>query len=46
MARKLEQKLLRTARRKGLSRKQIGSYVYGTLAKIRRRCSGDGYPLP
>jgi hypothetical protein len=34
---KLEAKLKREAAKKGLGKKRTGAYVYGTLAKIRRR---------
>lgn len=37
MPKKLEAKLKREARRKGLNKKRTGAYVYGTLAKLKRR---------
>lgn len=33
MPKALERKLKRTAKRKGLSKKRAGAYVYGTLRK-------------
>jgi hypothetical protein len=37
MPKRLENKLKRQARRKGYGKKRTNAYVYGTLAKIRRR---------
>lgn len=36
MPRKLELKLKREAKRKGLGKKRTGAYVYGTLAKLKK----------
>lgn len=36
LPRKLELKLKREARKKGLSKKRTGAYVYGTLAKLKK----------
>ena len=36
MPKKLEQKLKREAKKKKLSKKRAGAYVYGTLAKIKK----------
>ena len=37
MPKKLEQKLKRAAKKKGLSKKRTGAYVYGTLSKIKSK---------
>lgn len=37
MPKKLETKLKREAKRKGLGKKRTGAYVYGTLAKLKKR---------
>lgn len=37
MPRKLELKLKREARKKGFGKKRTARYVYGTLAKLKRR---------
>jgi hypothetical protein len=34
---KVERKLKATARKRGYSKKRTGAYVYGTLAKLKRR---------
>lgn len=34
MPKKLEQKLMRMAKKKGLSKKRMGAYVYGTMQKL------------
>lgn len=40
MPKKLEAKLKREARRKGLGKKRTGAYVYGTLRKLGWRPRG------
>lgn len=37
MPKKLEARLKREAARKGLGKKRTAAYVYGTLAKLRKR---------
>lgn len=37
MPKKLEAKLMREAKKKGLGKKRTGAYVYGTLAKLKKR---------
>ena len=37
MPKKLEARLKREARKKGLGKKRTGAYVYGTLAKLKKR---------
>lgn len=37
MPKKVERKLLATARKRGYGKKRTGAYVYGTLAKLKRR---------
>ena len=37
MPKALEQKLMREARKKGLSEKRTGAYVFGTMNKIKER---------
>lgn len=37
MPKKLEAKLKREARKKGFGKKRTGAYVYGTLARIKKR---------
>lgn len=37
MPKALERRLLREAKKKHLSKKRTGAYVYGTLAKIKKR---------
>jgi len=37
MPRNIERKLLATARRRGFSKRRANAYVYGTLAKIKRK---------
>ena len=37
MPKKIEQKLFKEAKKKGLGKKRTKAYVYGTLAKIKRR---------
>lgn len=37
MPKKLEARLKREARAKGFGRKRTNAYVYGTLAKIKKR---------
>ena len=37
MPKKLHQKLKRTAKKKRLSKKRTGAYVYGTLRKIEKK---------
>lgn len=37
MPKKLERKLKRAARKKGLSKKRASAYVYGTLNKLKRK---------
>jgi len=34
---KLEEKLKRQARKKGLSKERTGAYVYGTMNKLKKR---------
>ena len=36
MPKALERKLKAEAKRKGLSKKRTGAYVYGTMAKIKK----------
>ena len=36
MPKKLEMKLKKEAKKKGLSKKKAGAYIYGTLAKIKK----------
>lgn len=33
MPKKMERELMKTAKKKGLSKKQVGAYVYGTMRK-------------
>ncbi len=37
MPKKAERKLLATARKRGYGKRRTGAYVYGTLAKLKRR---------
>ena len=37
MPKALERKLKRTAKKKGYGKKRSAAYVYGTLAKIKKR---------
>ena len=37
MPKKLEAKLKKEAKKKGLSKKRAGAYIYGTLAKIKSK---------
>lgn len=37
MPKKVEAKLKAEARKKGFGRKRTGAYVYGTLAKIKKK---------
>lgn len=37
MPKKVEAKLKTEARKKGFGRKRTGAYVYGTLAKIKKK---------
>lgn len=37
MPKKVERKLLATARKRGYSKKRTGAYMYGTLAKLKKR---------
>jgi hypothetical protein len=37
MPKKLERRLKATARKRGYGRARTGAYVYGTLAKIKKR---------
>ena len=36
MPKKLEKKLKKLAKKKGLGKKRTGAYVFGTLAKIKK----------
>ena len=36
MPKKIEQKLMREAKKKHLGKKRTGAYVYGTLSKIKK----------
>jgi hypothetical protein len=46
MPKKLEEKLKREARKKGLSKERMGAYVYGTLRKTGWKPSkGKGSPF-
>lgn len=37
MPKKLEQKLMKEAKKKGLSKARTGAYVYGTLNKLKKK---------
>ena len=37
MPKMLEQKLKKEAKKKGLSKKRTGAYVYGTLSKLKKK---------
>lgn len=37
MPKKLEQKLMKEAKKKGLSKSRTGAYVYGTLNKLKKK---------
>lgn len=37
MPKALEKKLKRAAKKKGLSKKRAGAYVYGTLNKLKKK---------
>jgi len=40
MPKALERKLKAQAKKKGLSKKQTGAYIYGTMAKIKKSKKG------
>lgn len=37
MPKKIERRLKATARKRGYGKKRTGAYVYGTLAKLKKR---------
>lgn len=37
MPKKLEAKLKRQARKLGLGKKRVGAYIFGTLAKLKKK---------